>query len=198
MMPENDIISVLSVDSRKFLTLDLHGLWFTLSIMTDQWRAHIPFDNIRGLLQDFTTLLDDRITAYRKGTRYEKVRRSDVRVFISATRKAQSVTDIARELEVSRQAVHSSVKRLAELKVVELVPQPGSNRDKLVIVTDRGQLARVHALEQIEQLDKECAAIIGEQGLETFRKLLLALVLGFKAKDSSFATDDPSRSGIIA
>jgi DNA-binding MarR family transcriptional regulator len=179
-------------------TIDKPLLPITLSIMPDQWRAHIPFDNIRGLLQDFTTLLDDRITAYRRGTRYENVRRSDVRVFISATRKAQSVADIARELEVSRQAVHSSVKRLADLKVVELVPQPGNNRDKLVIVTDRGEQARVHALEQIERLEKECAAIIGEQRLATFRTLLLALVLGLKAKDSVSAEDDPSRSGTIA
>lgn len=151
--------------------------------MADEWRAHIPFNNIRGLLQDFTAQLDGLITAYRKGTRYEKVRRSDVRVFISASRRPQTVAGIARELEVSRQAVHSSVKRLALLKVLELAPQPGNGRDKIVSITDRGKQARVHALEQIERLESECAAVIGRQGLETFRALLLALVLGLKAKE---------------
>lgn len=151
--------------------------------MTDEWRAHIPFSNIRGLLQDFTTQLDDLTASYRKGTRYEKVRKSDARVFISAIRKPQSVAEIARELEVSRQAVHSSVKRLQALKVLELRPQPGNHRDKIVTITDRGHRARVHVLEQIQRMEAECAAIIGEQGLETFRALLLALVLGLKAKE---------------
>jgi DNA-binding MarR family transcriptional regulator len=151
--------------------------------MTDEWRALIPFSNIRGLLQDFTTQLDDLTISYRKGTRYENVRKSDARVFISAIRKPQSVAEIARELEVSRQAVHSSVKRLAALKVLELQPLPGNHRDKIVTITDRGHRARVHILEHIQRMEAECAEIIGQQGLETFRALLLALVLGLKAKE---------------
>jgi DNA-binding MarR family transcriptional regulator len=164
--------------------------------MDDQWRTAVPFSNIRGLLQDFTTLLDERITDYRRGTRYERVRRSDVRVFISATRKVQTVAEIARELEVSRQAVHSSVKRLAALKVLALVRQPGNNRDKIVSVTDRGQRAQVHVLEQIARLEGECASIIGKEALETFRGLLLALVLGLKANAGKLKPS--ARAGIIA
>jgi DNA-binding MarR family transcriptional regulator len=159
--------------------------------MTDEWRALIPFSNIRGLLQDLTTQLDDLTISYRKGTRYENVRKSDARVFISAIRKPQTVAEIARELEVSRQAVHSSVKRLAALKVLELRPQPGNHRDKIVTITDRGHRARVHILEHIQRMEAECAGVIGQQGLETFRALLLALVLGLKAKEeerSSHAT----------
>ncbi len=180
--------------------LDGGGLYANLSIMPDHWRDDIPFNNIRGLLQDFTTLLDERITNFRKGTRYENVRRSDVRVFISASRNTQTIAEIARELEVSRQAVHSSVKRLAALKVLELAPQPGNKRDKQVAITDRGKLARQHALQQIERLDAECASIVGEKGLETFRALLLALVLGLKADGPPprRKRNSRARSGIIA
>jgi DNA-binding MarR family transcriptional regulator len=143
----------------------------------------IPVNSIRGLLQDFTLHLDRMISEQRQGTRYEKVRQSDIRVFISAARRSQSVSDIAREMEVSRQAIHSSVKRLIALDVVELVPQPGNHKEKLVTVSVRGRVVRDHVIAQIEHMEAQCQAIIGPQGLETLRALLLALVLGLRAKE---------------
>jgi DNA-binding MarR family transcriptional regulator len=156
------------------------------SIMPDdQANRTIPYDNIRGLLQDLASALDRRAITYRKGTRYENVRLSDVRVFILASRKSRTVSEIARELEVTRQAVHSSVLRLKALQVVELLPQPGNGRDKLVTVTEKGWQAQAVANDSITQLEKECAGILGAKGLEQFRKQLLALVTALKVRDAT-------------
>jgi DNA-binding MarR family transcriptional regulator len=143
----------------------------------------IPFDNIRGLMQDLVAEMDRRGAIYRKGTRYENVRQSDVRVFIIASREARTVSDIARELEVSRQAVHSSVTRLKVLEVVELLPQPGNDRDKLVAVTEKGWQAQAVANDAIKKIESECAEILGKKGLEQFRQQLLALVTALKIRD---------------
>lgn len=143
----------------------------------------IPYENIRGLLQDLASELDRRAVVYRKGTRYEKVRQSDLRVFILASRQARSVSELARELEVTRQAVHSSITRLKALQVVELLPQPGSGRDKLVAVTEKGWQAQAVANDSITRLEKECAQILGVKGLGQFRKQLLALVTALKIRD---------------
>ena len=151
--------------------------------MLDHVQTVIPFSNIRGLMQDFTLQLDRMIGEQRRGTKYEKVRKSDIRVFISISRRKQTVTEIAREMDVTRQAIHSSVKRLIDMDVVGLVPQPGNHKEKLVVITERGEKTRAYAMEQIASLEAECASIIGQQGLETFRALLLALVLGLKAKE---------------
>ena len=151
----------------------------------DQSKRAIPFDNIRGLLQDLTSELDRRTVVYRKGTRYENVRQSDVRVFIIASRQPRTVSDIAREMEVTRQAVHSSVLRLKELQVLELIPQPGNGRDKLVAVTEKGWQAQAVANDSIQLLEKECAEILGSKGLDQFRKQLLALVTALKIRDAT-------------
>jgi DNA-binding MarR family transcriptional regulator len=143
----------------------------------------IAYDNIRGLLQDLAGELDRRTIAHRKGTRYEKVRQSDVRVFIMASRTPRTVSDIARELEVTRQAVHGSVQRLKQLQVLELLAQPGNERDKLVAVTEKGWQAQQVANASIRLLEQECAEILGKKGLEQFRKQLLALVTALKLRD---------------
>ena len=146
--------------------------------MSDSSGNPIPFDNIRGMLQDLTAHLDHQLTHYRQGTRYENVRKSDVRVFTLASRKSRTMSHMARDLDVSRQAVHSSVKRLIDLKVVELIAQPGNSRDKLVAVTERGFHARQIAVEQIQRLEKELQLVLGAEKLGQFRSLLQELVVG--------------------
>ena len=153
--------------------------------MPDDHKARaIPYDNIRGLLRDLADLLDKRAVVHRRGTRYEKVRQSDVRVFIIASRQPSTEADIARELEVSRQAVHSSVQRLKDLGVVEQVAQPGNGRDKLVVVTESGWQAQVVANNTIQLLEKECAEILGAKGLEQLRKQLVVLVSALKLRET--------------
>ncbi len=132
----------------------------------------VPVDNIRSLLHFVIQCLDERLQVYRKGTRYESVRPSDVRVFVSALRQPRRITDLAKALKISRQAVQMSVKRLAELKVVELQPVPGNQRDKLIVITDRGMSARRTAEEQIGRLEKEVSDVIGKEDLETLRIML--------------------------
>jgi DNA-binding MarR family transcriptional regulator len=143
----------------------------------------IRYDNIRGLLQDLTSELDRHGAVHRRGTRYEGARQSDVRVFVMASRQPRTVSEIARELQVTRQAVHSSITRLKSLDVVELVHQPGNDRDKLVAVTDKGWQAQAVANDVIKQLERECAEILGTKGLEQFRRQLLALVSALKARE---------------
>ena len=150
--------------------------------MADDPKLRISSDNLTSLAQDLMHLLGLRLVDLRKGTRYEQVRRSDVRVFALAARHPRSVSEIARDLAVSRQAVHSSFKRLEALKILEMIPHPTSGRDKLMAVTERGQHASLTAIDQIAILDAECASIIGRKRLEQMRESLVELVAGLKAR----------------
>ncbi len=68
-------------------------------------------DNIRTLIYLFGQELDERITALRRGSGYESVRASDIRVFVHAADGNGSISEIARRLGISRQAVHMSAQR---------------------------------------------------------------------------------------
>lgn len=145
-----------------------------MSTMIDE-NAPIPIDNIRSLLYILSEALDGRLKHYRKGTRYETVRPSDIRVFMAAWRQPQTVSQIARALNVSRQAVHMSIKRLAALGVVGFDPSSPGKRDKNLVVTDRGHQARHAAQQQVVRLEAECEAVIGADGMMQLRSLLVQL-----------------------
>ncbi len=137
--------------------------------------SFVPSNNIRSLLQDVSDGLDAKLAAYRAGTRFKNVRPSDVRVFVLALRQPRSMAELARILLVSRQAVHSSVKRLQQLRIVELKAAPDNAKNKWVVITDRGESARNAAQAQIKKIEAECAEVIGSDGLEKLRELLEAL-----------------------
>jgi DNA-binding MarR family transcriptional regulator len=152
--------------------------------MDQEREPSVPVDNIRSLLHYVTTGIDARMEGYRRGTRYESVRPSDVRVFVLAQREPRTMADIAKVLGISRQAVQMSIKRLVALNVLELELAPGNHRDKLVMVTERGQAARLAASQQIDRLETECVKVIGADGLATLRHLLQALEGVFAAEAS--------------
>jgi DNA-binding MarR family transcriptional regulator len=151
--------------------------------MSDQPERAIPFDNIRGLAQDLIDELDRRGDVHRRGTRFEHVRRSDVRVWGYASRKPRTMAEIARAMKVTRQAVHASVKRLLDLGIVELLPQPSNGRDKLLTVTEKGWEAQKVANHSIKLMEEEAAQIITQRGLDQFRQQMLALVTALKARE---------------
>lgn len=148
--------------------------------MVDRKQIPFPSQNIRSLLQEISMGVDHRLQELRVGSRYASVRNSDVRVFMRAYRGPSTVAEMARVLDISRQAVHASVKRLQALKIVALQSQPGNDRDKLVVVTERGVHAQNTALEQIKIIEAQMADVIGVEVLEQLRRQLSLLSQLFK------------------
>lgn len=137
--------------------------------MVDEQVSRVPIDNIRTLLYYLGLAIDERMSQYRRGTPYENVRPSDVRVFVRASRNSFTISDIARELQITRQAAQSSVQRLIKLQVIVLKTLPGNKRDKVVVITPKGELANRSARQQVVNLENEFAEMIGKDKLEDLR-----------------------------
>jgi DNA-binding MarR family transcriptional regulator len=146
------------------------------STMIDNDLPGVARDNIRSLIYLFGSELDQRIAAFRRGTPYEHVRASDIRVFVYASAGNSSISEVARLLGISRQAVHMSAQRLKELGVLDLTHAQPGRRDVLMQLTAKGHHARQTADAQIERLEGEIAEIIGPEGLQTFRRTLQVLI----------------------
>lgn len=132
--------------------------------------------NIRGLIQDLSELLDQRMAELRKGTEYENARPSDAKVFMLAARKQRTAADIGKALGISKQAAHKSVQRLIEAGLVELAPAPNSNRNKIIHITDEGQKVRSHAAQSIKTIEAEIEQKIGAENKERLREILVTLL----------------------
>jgi DNA-binding MarR family transcriptional regulator len=155
--------------------------------MTFETHGPLPSNTLYNLLEQLLMSLDNRYLQLREGTRYSNVRPSDIRVFVQVARKARGESEIAQVMNITRQAVQNSVKRLVAMKVVEVVPMANNRRNKIVQLTDRGLTASASVSEQIHVVESECAAILGGDELERLRGLLLHLATGHKAKHFSKA-----------
>lgn len=132
--------------------------------------------NIKGLAQDFTEELDMRMHLLRKGTSLENVRKSDAKTFMLISRKPRSISELAKAMQISRQAAHMSVGRLIELGAVMIDETQTNNRDKVPIITNKGQKIRQGVISDIEQLEDQLVQKIGRKKLEQLRGILLELL----------------------
>ena len=81
-------------------------------------------------------------------------------------------SDIARNLGVSRQAIHSTINQMVKLGIVQLEVDPGDRRHMIVSLTDLGARMRRDAQRSMDALTAQIAAVLGQ---DKFDALLAAL-----------------------
>jgi DNA-binding MarR family transcriptional regulator len=81
-------------------------------------------------------------------------------------------SDIARNLGVSRQAIHSTINQMIKLGMVELAPDPDDRRHMIVSLTPTGARMRQDAQHAMDALSDQLAERLGQ---DRFDALLAAL-----------------------
>ncbi len=81
-------------------------------------------------------------------------------------------SDIARNLGVSRQAIHSTINQMVKLGIVQLDVDPDDRRHMIVSLTDLGARMRRDAQRSMDALTAQIAAVLGQ---DKFDALLAAL-----------------------
>ena len=80
--------------------------------------------------------------------------------------------EIAREMRVSRQHVHTVVRELLDAGILTQQPDPRSGRDKIIITTPAGEQRRRQATARLATLEAELAGRLGPENLAQLRSLL--------------------------
>lgn len=81
-------------------------------------------------------------------------------------------SDIARNLGLSRQAVHNTIGQMVRLGIVELSPDPADRRHMIVSMTEKGLRMRQDAQRAMDGMGAQLAETLGK---ERFDALLAAL-----------------------
>ena len=81
-------------------------------------------------------------------------------------------SDIARNIGVSRQAIHNTIGQMVTLGIVQLEPDPEDRRHMIVSLTDLGTRMRKDAQRAMDAMTTQIAARLGQ---EQFDALLAAL-----------------------
>ena len=140
--------------------------------------------NLKGLLQDVMEQMDARNTELRGDTMFANATPAEARLFAVLRGRERSISELARVLGVTRQAVHHTVHRLIDAEVVELIPAQHSRREKLVRITPTGRKVQAIAAANLRRIEAEMAERVGEAKLSTLRELLIEL------RDSAFPENE--------
>lgn len=90
------------------------------------------------------------------------------------------ITELARRLDISKQAVSQSVAELEELGVVELLSDPADARAKLVRFTSKGAEGIAQGLRVLGELERELETQIGKRRMRALHQALLAAELALE------------------
>lgn len=94
------------------------------------------------------------------------------RMFAHLGRQAVSLSELARRLAVTRQALHQTATEALALGLVEMIDCDSDRRLKLVRFSDKGLRMSATAAHVLERLEDELAQRIGPKDLATLRRIL--------------------------
>ncbi len=128
--------------------------------------------SLKALLRDNLQWIEDEQARLLEDSPFANAGKAEIRLFAALRGQSRSIAELSRYLGVSRQAAHQTVHKLIAHGVVELQPAEGNRREKIVKITERGQLARALTAEHFSVIEARVAEHIGEQGLQALKQLL--------------------------
>lgn len=103
---------------------------------------------------------------------HESVQQSHIGVLANIDTEGTRIAGLADRLGVTRQAVSQMVNELEKRGWVERSPDPDDGRAVLVRHTERGRTMLLDALEQMDDIERGYAAIIGEKRMRSLKQAL--------------------------
>ncbi len=142
-----------------------------MSIIVDD--KNLLVSNLKGLLQEKLWLLEERLKQKRLSSPYQMLTDAEARILATLRGETLTIAEVARKLNVSRQAVHKIVSSLVHARLLKLEPIANNARDKRILFTKEGERMKEIAAKALQELEKEVAMAIGKKNV-TLLKLLLA------------------------
>lgn len=161
------------------------GLPVTLS---DAELEHLRGTNLGRLFDEVGLLFDHRARGYLREAGYPMINAADSHVLRTMRMEGARITDMAEQAGISKQAMSKLVANFAELGFVEWEPDPQDGRSRIVRATEAGRNLLAHGVRALRRAEEDIEAMIGAEGTETLRSLLLEI----RAQASSDSTDAPS------
>jgi len=114
-----------------------------------------------SLLQGFYWF-DEGLQNYLQARRWPSVTRPQSMVMANIVLGVRRPSDIARNMGVSRQAIHATISQMVTLGMVALVDDPTNGRVKVVAVTPLGEMMRTDAQQAMLVMGEELGRRLGK------------------------------------
>ncbi|MED5608979.1 MarR family winged helix-turn-helix transcriptional regulator [Pseudomonas sp. JH-2] len=129
-----------------------------------------PF--LRQLLAARQEWIEERLYAMAEASGYKQVTPAMSRLFGLMKRQPVGISVLARQLAISRQAVHKLVNEAVQMELVELIDSEEDKRVKLVGFTAKGFAMSASATRNLEKIEQDLAQRIGQADLDELKRIL--------------------------
>jgi DNA-binding MarR family transcriptional regulator len=127
---------------------------------------------LRYLLAHRTNWMEQQLYAGAAEEGYGYVTPAMSRMFGQMGKEPVSLSELARRLIVSRQAVHQMANEAVRHGLVELVDSPTNKRVRLVKFTEQGRAMFASGTKTLAKIERGLGKRIGSEDLETLRRIL--------------------------
>ena len=150
----------------------------TESIDLSQFPARIREGGLDlGILMTFAyRTLSDQLIAHIDAREFEEPRPMHGFVFVNCYPDGATITALAREAGISKQAMMQVIDTMERRGLVDRQPHPVDRRQKLVRLTEKGERAMRAAMRAWHDIETEWASRIGAERMVALRQDLIAFV----------------------
>ena len=128
--------------------------------------------SLRQLLRTRLEWLEEHLMTNAEKNGYGYISPSMARLYSYVGSSPISISELARRLQISRQAVHQLVKEGINEGILEVSNCRDDKRIKLVNFTDKGKLMSNVALQEIRQAETVLCAYLGDENVNALRRIL--------------------------
>ena len=128
--------------------------------------------SLRQLLLQRSEWFEDKVLSAAPRYGYRFVTPAMHRLFAHMSSKPLSMSELARRLSVSRQAVHQTVAAARSRGIIELVEDPLDGRARKVSFTDKGMKMVRSAAQVVRDIEKDLERRLGRRDSAALRRIL--------------------------
>lgn len=140
--------------------------------MADPDPAPLPPGRLAAELLDASAWFDLALLARLEATGWPRLSPTRSRVFLALSAGPVLVSDLARELDISRQAAHKLLDSLQDDGLIARQVDEHDRRAQRIRLTDRGRELAAEAGRILPELEEELARRIGAHHLDALRAAL--------------------------
>ena len=147
-------------------------MWYIVN-MVDKNKDYKDFleTNFMRLTMELVEWMEREMVELNKTSKY-RGSISEIRLFNALRGQEKSISELARIMNISRQAVHKTAHKLVDLGFLELISEDGNKKNRIIKITTLGQEIRKQGAEYLMEIERKLCWNLGERNLEFIKTIL--------------------------
>jgi len=147
-------------------------MWYIVN-MVDKNKDYKDFleTNFMRLTMELVEWMEREMVELNKTSKY-RGSITEIRLFNALRGQEKSMSELARIMNISRQAVHKTAHKLVDLGFLELISEDSNKKNRIIKITTLGQEIRKQGAEHLMEIERKLSWNLGERNLGFMKTIL--------------------------